>query len=209
MINGVVVVEIFKVTKNYEMYKLYNMQEVISKFGEYYGKTFEELEHYFSNYSIIEKEEVIKYLEDIYQDSPYLQNILKNRQLEHDYQEKTLKILSAKATTYLSLIDYICNGKEKDKYKEKVLEDIEIYHYSSIVTGRDINRLMVALSHLIINFNIFLDRAGTTVGFSNQRVSEFMLNCETDEIYPSEKLIIKEDDYRMDKTSLNVRKRIR
>lgn len=201
--------EIFKVTKNYEMDKLYNMQEVISKFGEYYGKTFEELEHYFSNYSIIEKEEVIKYLEDIYQDSPYLQNILKNRQLEHDYYEKTLKILSVKATTYLSLIDYICNGKEKDIQKEKVLEDIEVYHYSSIVTGRDINRLMVALSHLIINFNIFLERARTSVNFSNQRVSEFMLNCETDEIYPSEKLIIKEGDYCLDKTSLNVRRRTR
>ena len=137
-----------------------------------------------------------------------MEEIIENRMLEYDYYDKVLKILSYKGLSYLMLINYLCNCKERNDYQEKILEEVQIYHYSSIVTGSDINRLLIVIFHLLKKFNSTLETANNKQDYLSQRLSSGMLKYEIDELYPSEKLIMK-DDYYLDKTSLKVKMKIR
>lgn len=197
--------ELCNILNKYQDEKLYNIKDVIVKFKEYYGLTLEELENYLSNYKVMDKEEILSYIKLEYQECCSLKEIFDKRMIEYNYYDKVLKILSTKGLNYLMIIKYLSDCKDKNISKEKILEDIEIYHYSSVVTGRDINRLLIVLFHLLTKFNKTLDTINEKKGFLNQRLCIDSLMFEQEELYPSEKLIMI-DEYYLDKTSLKTRK---
>ena len=200
--------ELCEVISKYSEDKLYNIIEVKEKFKDYFGMSIEEMVAFFSNYNVIQKEEILNYLKMEYKNYFCLEEVVNNRMLEYDYHNKVLKILSFKGISYLMLINYLCDCREKDQSKEKVLEDVQIYHYSSIVTGSDINRLLVVMFHLLKKFNSTLETVNNKQDYLSQRLSSGMLKYEMDELYPSENLMIV-DDYFLDKTSLKAKVRTR
>lgn len=200
--------ELYDIVGKYNEDKLYNIIDVKEKFKDYFGMTLEELESYFGNYNLINKNEILNYLKKYYNGSFKLDKIIDNRMLEYDYYDKVLKILSGKGLNYLMIIKYLCNCKERNAYHEKMLEDVQIYHYSSIVTGSDINRLLIVIFYLLKKFNSTLETANNKQDYLSQKLSSGMLKYEVDELYPSDKLIMK-DDYYLDKTSLKVKTKIR
>lgn len=200
--------DICDVVNKYNEDKLYNIVDVKEKFKDYFGVTLEELEFYFSTYNIVDKNEVINYLKMESKGYLQIEEIIENRMLEYEYYDKVLKILSRKALNYLMIIKYLCNCKERNEYQEKILEEVQIYHYSSIVTGSDINRLLIVLFHLLKKFNSTLETANNKQDYLTQRISSGSLRYEKDELYPSEKLIMK-DEYYLDKTSLKMKRKAR
>lgn len=200
--------EICEVVSRYNEDKLYNIVEVKEKFKDYFGVTLEELEVYFGNYNLVDKNEILNYLKRECNGYLQMEEIIENRMLEYDYYDKVLKILSNKGLSYLMLINYLCNCKERNDYQEKILEEVQIYHYSSIVTGSDINRLLIVMFHLLKRFNSTLETANNKQDYLSQRLSSGMLKYEVEELCPSEKLMII-DDYYLDKTSLKKKVRTR
>jgi len=198
---------IFEITEKYQDKKLYNMMEVVEKFSEYFNMSLEELEIYFSNYSIIEREKFLNCINFENSECVYLREIVNNKIAEYDYYCKVLEILSGKALTYLMLIKYLCNCKEKNSSYEQILEEAQIYHYSSIMVGEGINKFLVVLFHLLNKFSNTLELVNNK-DFILNKMSMGFVNYDKEEIYPSENLVIK-DNYYGDKTSFYVKRKVR
>jgi len=199
--------DVFKITERYHDKKLYNIIDVVKEFPIYFNMTLEELEFYFNNSFIISKEEIITYLKKCNKDSNSLTIMEKEILLDYNYYQKVLNIFSTKALTYLSLIKYLsdCNNNQlKDEKIEKILENVEIFHYGSIVTGEDIKRLLVVLYHSIVKFNENLDEINEKTKFQTKRINPLFV---LDEYGPSEKILITKEDYYIDKTSLITKKK--
>ena len=198
---------IFEITEKYQDKKLYNINEVVDNFSEYFDMSLEEMINYFSNYSITTKEEFLSGINLLNNECVYLKEIVNNKMVEYDYYCKVLEILSSKALTYLMMIKYLCNSKEKNGEYEQILEEAQIYHYSSVVIGEGVNKFLVVLFHLLNKFSNTLEVINDD-NFTLNKMSMGFVNYDNDEIYPSENLVIK-DNYYGDKTSFYVKRKVR
>ena len=201
--------KIIDITEKYNDKKLYNITDVVKEFPTYFNMSLEELEFYFKNYFIIPEQELIDYLKEIYNNDKNLNNIEKERLQEYKYYQKKLATYSSKALIYLSLINYLCNCNEfdnKEKHMEMLLEEVEIFHYSSILVGEDIKRLLVVLYHSLKELDDTLDQINEKTKFKDSRLNPLFI---LEEFGPSTRLLITGEDYKIDKTSLITKKRIR
>jgi len=191
---------------------IYNMKDVIEQFPAYLGMSLEELKYLFQNYETITKEQLQDYVtknQGQLKESQYnffipIEKLISIRIQDYEYFEKVLAILSKKGLEFLSLIEYLGNLKynnEEIEIKENILKDLNIFHYSSIAKGNDINNLLIALSHLIDQFNEFLRKINSFQTYHEQNIDDFALHYGTDKIYPSTSLRL-ETGERIDKTSL-------
>ena len=199
--------KIFDITTKYNDKKLYNIIDMVNELPNYFNMSIEELEFYFTNYFIIPEEEIIDYLKEVYKDDKKINDIIKERMQEYKHYQRKLRIYSSKALIYISLIKYLCNDTAtKNKNIEKMLDEVEIFHFSSIVVGEDIKRLLVVLYHSLKEFDNILDEINEVIKFKNTRINPHFI---IDEYGPSQKLLITDDDYNIDKTSLLTKKRVR
>ena len=111
-----------------------------------------------------------------------------------------------KALKCLELVKYLCNCEEKNNSYEQLLIDAEINHYSSILIGKNVNKILIVLFHLLKRFSGILKVMNKEDNFCLQRFSIGFLGSVKEELYPNEELVVV-DGYYIDKTSFNVKKK--
>ena len=197
--------DIFDIIKRYDEDNLYNIRTVIKEFSTYFELSIEEMLELFQKYVIISSESIYNYLKEINIDN--LNIIFTNRVKDYHYYKETLEILSNKALMLLDLINYLAvsNGNTNVNEYEKRLKELQIYHYSSIVKGKDINRILIVLFHIIKKFNQTLENVNDIYKYSNQRINIY--DVSTDVYYPSKTLI--SEPFKLDKTSFYLKRKVK
>ena len=189
--------------------KLYNLSDIVIKFKKYFGYSIEELKEKFLNYNVCYWEVISDYLED--------KNITGNekcyRQVDYNYYKKSLSILSDKGLQIIGIIEYLCNDNKHNIFLEKNFEDLEMYHYGSVMKGKDINKIIILLFHLLNKFNETLKKVNNLDHYLKTHIDSFAINYGGKRIYPNEELIVFLDNENysnvdlFDKTSFVVNKR--
>lgn len=199
-----------EILKKYDMEnldKLFVISYVINEFSLYYGMNFSEMREYFTNYEVITFEDISNYLAKE-KKSFELSEIIDNRKKEYSYYKDVLKILSDKALNFLDLLEYlsVSNVCNKDDIYEKQLEDLKIYHCSSVLMGDDIKRILLVLFNIKKKFDDILENINNKEKYLNERIDDFGFIYGDEDIYPSKNLIIYEG--KIDKTSLSPKKKL-
>ena len=181
--------------------KLFTVNSVINEFPLYFGIGFDEMRNYFINYEVIDFEEVCNYLKNKNMDF-----VLSKRQNEYLYYNEVLSILSDKGLFFINLLEYLSNSKifNLDDFYERQLMDLEIEHYSSVLIGNDIKRILIALFHIKKMFDENLENINKKELYLDERIDGFGFSYGGRDIYPSRNLIV--TNGKVDKTSLAPRK---
>ena len=199
---------LYDVIKKYDkdnLVKLFSIVSVVEEFSLYFGMSLEEMNNYFVNYKMIDFQEIVDYLEKKYNDND-IDKVIDKRKREYYYYSDVLKILSDKGLFFLSLLSYLCNSRvfDNDNFYENQLEELEIEHYSSVMIGYDIKRILIALFHIKRMFDETLVNINKKELYLSERIDSFGFSYGGNDIYPSKNLII--NSGRVDKTSLSPRK---
>lgn len=200
----------------FDEYGVYNVGDVICYFDKYLGYSYSDLFDKFRtiNDSIVTKDLVISYCLNNYDklyESKFESNInmgiIKKRISDYEVFCKILDIYKYKGINYLSLLNYLMmvdNGEEDEKF-EKLLVDLEISHYKSVICGRDVVKILIALRNVIFKCDETVATINDMDTYNFYNFNSFSLNSS--ELYPRSSLV--GDDMCMDKTSIivDVRKR--
>lgn len=207
----VFVVKKIVIQKEFQGKEFYNVKSVFSQFSDYFDMELGELFQLFQDYSVISFQNISSYIEnhlDLMEEKEkngYFsdQEIVKRRKRDYQYFCKTLDILSKKGLECLSILKYL-NGDCFDIDFENVLYDMGIYHYGEFVLGKDLNRIQIALQHIIMQFNSVIEQVNCLETYQRQVIDDFAYYYGGDRIYPVSSLMLDADSERMDKTSILV-----
>ena len=199
---------------NIDKEKIYNLKDILDNFTNYYGISFNNLKNLFAKYEIISLEIVENYIlgnknrmyETKFENEIDAKKIFEKRVIDYKYFKKTLKILSNKGLKYLELLEYIGNMEcdlERISQKEELLNELDIFHYGSILKGNDILKLLKKLNNVINSFNNTLHKINSLETYNNQTIDKFALIFGKNDLYPEESLVVT-DDYINDNTSFYV-----
>lgn len=193
-----------EVLKRYDkenLLKLFTINSVIEEFPLYFGISFNEMKDYFINYEIISFEEICSYLKNNNMDS-----VLIKREKEYLFYKDMLSILSDKGLFFVKLLQYLSDSKvfNRDNFYERQLIELEIEHYSSVLIGNDIKRILIALFHIKRTFDENLENINNKELYLKERIDSFGFNYGGRDIYPSKNMIITNE--RIDKTSIAPRR---
>lgn len=195
----------------FDEYGIYNVNDIICSFDKYLGYDFSDL---FSKFETIEekivtRDEVISYCMcnyDKLDESRFSDNVnmrvVKKRVDDYRHFCKILDIYKYKGLKYLSLISYLKsldNGKIDEK-NEKLLIELDISHYKSIVCGRDLIKLLNALGNTIIKCDETISIVNDMNTYHSHNFDSLALG--SDEVYPRHSLV--NDDRYLDRTSISV-----
>lgn len=190
---------------SYNKCKLYDFSDVINKFEEFFDLNLEEIEELLNNSYIIEWSELYDKLIKNGVNIERSEQIL----LNYEFYKKTLFNLRMKGLELVDLIKYLNLLKVVD-YKENYelkLDAVGIYHFSSILKGKDINRILVIMYHLLNQFNENLKKINSIDSYicSNNLINTYF-NVNDEHIYPNRDLVVYDDEnkYLLDKTSFIV-----
>ena len=197
--------DIFDIIKKYDRDNLYNIRTVIKEIPSYFGLSIEEMLDIFQKYFIISKESIYNYLSCEYKENSSI--ILKDREYDYYYYSKTLEILSNKVLNLLDLLNYLAvsTGNTNINIYEKKLKELQIYHYSDIVKGEDIERILVVLFHIIKMFDQTLNEINDVCKYKDKRINTLLLDVYDDKNYPSKTLVT--DFFKSDKTSFKTKRK--
>lgn len=187
--------------------KLYNFNEVINEFNNYYGLSVEEIKTLFNRCFVVEWETISSTLRDIGINN----DDIVTRNFTYEFYYKSLSNLKNKGLELVELIEYL-NGLKIINYNtlyESKLQLIDVSHFGSLLIGGDINRILIVMYHLLKEFNDTLAKINsidTYVDYSNL-INKSVIFVEGDSVYPNDSLIVydNEDKNLLDKTSFIVR----
>ena len=191
--------------------KLYNLKEILVDYSNDWGITIEELKKIFTEYEINSFDQITNYLknneekifERRFDKKVSLDKVIKNRKVDYEYFKKNLEILSNKGLKYIEIIEYISNMKDDSERKvdiEDILEELGIFHYGSIIKGRDIKIIMRKIHNTTRKFIEYHNKINTCDTYHNQNIDSFAIIMAKEGLYP-ETTLISEDYYSQDNTS--------
>lgn len=200
--------------ENFQIYfedaKLYNMSDVLIEFSKYLGMDYFEMKDYFQKYMVISKKDIEKYIdENLWQiaDAKWgmsREEILQRREKDYDILCCRLAGLADKGLRYLDLFHYLGSLKkdfEREEKYELILEEMEIFHYSSILSGESLNRFMIAMMHLLMQFQKTINQVNC---LENYQTASFCEGVDILEYCPVSSLVLDVETSRLDKTSILV-----
>ena len=173
--------------------KIYSVNEILKNFKDYFGISFEEMKQLFSASQI-----------------PFDSNRIdsKKRQTCDCLWKQQLAILSHKAMNYLYLLEYIANDNNvcfEDEWTEKILEQLEIFHFGRGMTGLGINQLLFPLSHLMRQIQALLQKINSV---DANLLDNLAIYYEENKMYLLDNMVSSCDRIE-DKTSLKNAKRMK
>lgn len=179
--------------------KIYNLTDIILNFSEYFNCEFDQLKAFFTHYEVISWDEVKKYIlncsdrlyERRFSCEICLEDVLEERFIDYEYFNKVLEILSKKSLMYLNLLEYLAsrmNDLEREYEYEKVLNNLEVFHYASILKGSDLILFLKELATLIHQFQNALMKVNCLETYHSQTIDSFARQVGGDSIYPSSSL---------------------
>ena len=192
----------------FEEYGVYNVIDIINNFKEYFGIDFTTLlkEFYNKNEEVISQKEVINYCKNNYSnlnESRIHKNINKNiiakRIYDYNIYYKKINIYKNKGQQLLNILLYLQNNNNiKNEEYEKIIKELDINHYNNIIVGRDLIRILEALSNIINNYKENIKKINNYETYNIQNYDTFYSISR--HAYPNESLINDEEEY--DKTSI-------
>lgn len=185
--------------------KIYNVLDVVQNFGDYFGMSFQELQEMFLQFQVLSWEEVQFYIQhhlDFMWEARFTKDvnmtvIVARRKMDYDFFYKNLIILRDKGLAYLELLEYLAsrkNDEDRDLQYENMLEQFEIFHYSSVLSGEHLNKIFIPLKHVFQRFCIYHQKMNTLTTYDHQTVDSFMLTYGRDRIYPPASLVVDVDE---------------
>jgi len=187
--------------------KLYDFDEVIGNFDKYYGLSIEEISNLFSFCSIMEWDEIYDKLEDI----GFTNNDIMSRYFTYEFYNKTFLNLKIKGLELVDLVKYLYNLKvvDYDVFYENKLHVCDISHFGSLLIGKDINRILIVMYHLLKRFYEVIEKINLIDTYIDNKnlVCKSAIVIDGDNAYPSDSLIVYDDEDKdlLDKTSFIVR----
>ena len=179
---------------------LYDIGDIILQFEQYFGMNFYYLNEFFKDSTVIEKKKLIDRLE--FCQSNYQFRVL---DVNYNYLVKKIQILRKKGQVYLLLLEYLKKTSNKNFhvnscYEEK-LNACGIFHFRSVLMGRDIKKILNALGN---TFNQLIDclvaiESPKTYAFP--RIDSFSVFYEKNRSYPNLDIVLKSTDL-FDETSI-------
>lgn len=202
---------------------LYNIRDVLDNFSTYFGSDFRELSFMFYNYplQLIESNQLREYVENNlsfmeesrFQKDVCMDAVMKRVMRDYQYFEKKLSILSNKGLQFLDLLCYLTNlqdqFKEQDCY-EKQLKILGIFHYNSVMIGKDIQTILVAFGNLLKQFFECLEKMNRLETYHTGSIDSFAVHYGAERIYPCPSLVLENsflEENVIDKTSIIPKKR--
>lgn len=210
---GVVVCKSKSIIRDYlfDNDKIYNVEDVVNNFSSYFGISFEEMVKLYSNYSIIDEVDVWNYVfynfDKMYECSIgfYGKEIITSKRLrDYFYYKELLAVLGHKGINYLNVLKYVADSNNifaEDDFYEKALENLEVFHFSKGMTGKHLNKIMIALYHIMNEFKSNLKEINRLDGYDRQRVNELSFIFDENDVAACDCLVLTDDRY-LDKTSL-------
>lgn len=195
----------------YEEKKLYNFTDVVDKFKDYYGITIEQMEYLLKSYPIYPWSELINELKK--HNHSITEKELNDKEISYNYYQTILFNLSIKGIELINIIKYLktlSTNHEENIIYEKKLNTFEIYHYSSILKGKDINRILKVVHNLLLQFDNSITNINSINTYLNSNSNIWMLNTHNKKYIPNKKLAVFDDEYDKnlsDKTSFIMRRR--
>ena len=148
--------------------KVYNLQNVLDDFSNYFGMSFLEVENLFFDYKMIDKKLICN---SIYSMEIYY------------YFQSYLAILSHKAIRYLMILKYIAtdnNVCEEDEWYEAILKNLGIFHFGRIMSGSEINKILICLANTMNEFQSVLKFANSFDSYSYDNLDKII---DIDKLY--------------------------
>ena len=194
----------------YNEYGVYNIEDVINNFTNIFDMTLPNMtsEFLLTDKKIISKEEIVNYCKNNFNNlneskckNSINNSIIDSRLQDYNIFKKTIEIYKEKGLSILNIFVYLNQDKKVKKYEE-LLSYLDINHYNSIVCGRDIIRLLLALNNIIKNYKEEINKINNLNTYNKINYDSFAIL--SGRLYPNESLINKENS--CDNTSLRLTK---
>ncbi len=195
----------------YNEYGVYNVSDIINDFPNMFNITLPNLiaEFLLTNNKIISKKEISNYCINNFNNLTESKNrnnidndIIESRLKDYEIFKKIIDIYKQKGLTILDILVYLNQNKLNKQY-EKLLDELDIAHYKSIICGRDLIRILNALNNIIKNYNKTINIINNLNTYNNIHYDSFARL--SNKLYPNKSLINNEDNY--DNTSLTLTKK--
>ncbi len=202
-----------KSINEYNEYGVYNVSDIINSFPDIFNITLPNLtaEFLLTNKKIISKKEITNYCINNFNNLNESKNrnnidndIIESRLKDYEIFKKIIDIYKQKGLTILDILIYLNQNKLNKQY-EKLLNELDIDHYKSIICGRDLIRILNALNNIIKNYNKTINIINNLNTYNNIHYDSFARL--SNKLYPNKSLINNEDNY--DNTSLALTKKKR
>ena len=200
-----------KSINEYNEYGVYNVSDIINSFPDIFNITLPNLtaEILLTNKKIISKKEITNYCINNFNNLNESKNrnnidndIIESRLKDYEKFKKIIDIYKQKGLTILDILIYLNQNKLNKQY-EKLLNELDIDHYKSIICGRDLIRILNALNNIIKNYNKTINIINNLNTYNNIHYDSFARL--SNKLYPNKSLINNEDNY--DNTSLALTKK--
>ena len=200
-----------KSINEYNEYGVYNVSDIINSFPDIFNITLPNLtaEFLLTNKKIISKKEITNYCINNFNNLNESKNrnnidndIIESRLKDYEIFKKIIDIYKQKGLTILDILIYLNQNKLNKQY-EKLLNELDIDHYKSIICGRDLIRILNALNNIIKNYNKTINIINNLNTYNNIHYDSFARL--SNKLYPNKSLINNEDNY--DNTSLALTKK--
>ena len=200
-----------KSINEYNEYGVYNVSDIINSFPDIFNITLPNLtaEFLLTNKKIISKKEITNYCINNFNNLNESKNrnnidndIIESRLKDYEKFKKIIDIYKQKGLTILDILIYLNQNKLNKQY-EKLLNELDIDHYKSIICGRDLIRILNALNNIIKNYNKTINIINNLNTYNNIHYDSFARL--SNKLYPNKSLINNEDNY--DNTSLALTKK--
>ncbi len=180
----------------------YDMAFVMKRIPKVLKREFLDIEKSFQSYNLISFDEVCSYIEshvDLMAESKFgkvdPQEIIEKRKDDYQYFKECIEILASKGIKLIQIFNYL-NGFRKYQ-DQKIDEDYEDFfkrlnfiHVGSAMSGRDLNQMLIVLSHIIDQFDENLRRINDLTTYHTQVIDSFAKNYGGRRIYPYPELIL-------------------
>ena len=192
-------------------FKLYNFLDIINELTNYYNITLEEIEYLLKNYNIKTWDEIKTYLTK----EKYTELEIQKRKITYNIYNKKINNLSLKGIELINIIKYLCeiiNSNKYNEYYENKLQIMDIFHYSCILKGQDINKILDILFNLINQFNNSIEHINNFNTYDEVEYDEFSLIYGGERICPNKNLIVYDDEHDKnltDKTSFITKRKVK
>ena len=195
----------------YNEYGVYNVSDIINSFPDIFNITLPNLtaEFLLTNKKIISKKEITNYCINNFNNLNESKNrnnidndIIESRLKDYEIFKKIIDIYKQKGLAILDILIYLNQNKLNKQY-EKLLNELDIDHYKSIICGRDLIRILNALNNIIKNYNKTINIINNLNTYNNIHYDSFARL--SNKLYPNNSLINNEDNY--DNTSLALTKK--
>lgn len=194
-------------------HKIYNVTTFILNFETYFGLSLKEANDLIVNSTLISSKNLITYIENnldkMYENQYHNSNISKeeiiaSRLADYEYYKEVLTILKDKGIIIMNILRYLCSLSTCNdtiiEY-ENIFDECNMYHFKNATSGRELNRLLRALSNIVTQIQNLLLKANDLEKYHKIRIDDLARIFGSNTIYPSKKIILDKDDY-YDKTSL-------